>query len=181
MSGHRHTNDPNLTQNQGNMLGDRPCVRQSRLYREGCSGNAMKELMGQSELSWKTDQTEGCYGGGRVYDHNTEDNKAARNGVGYNNNNGAQQGQQRQSFQQDAYQPQQQQQQQQYRPQQQQQQQYASPSSQHQQQHAPPSPPQHQQQQQGEQTQGVSASTGRGFRPGAGYANRQTYNIFTGQ
>lgn len=128
MSGHRHTNDPNLTQNQGNMLGDRPCVRQSRLYREGCSGNAMKELMGQSELAWRTDQTEGCYGGGRVYDHNTEDNRASPN-------------------------------------QRQQQQQYSQP-------------PQQQQQQ---QEQAVSASTGRGFRPGAGYANRQTYNIFTGQ
>ncbi|KAL7704479.1 hypothetical protein N2W54_005498 [Lotmaria passim] len=142
MSGHRHTNDPNLTQNQGNVLGDRPCVRQSRLYREGCSGNAMKELMGQSELAWKTDQTEGCYGGGHVYDHNTEDHKAVRSGENGNNsnNNSSVQGQQNQ-----------------YRPQQQQQQQ------------KPPQP------------QAVSASTGRGFRPGAGYANRQTYNIFTGQ
>ncbi|AIN96137.1 hypothetical protein LPMP_100675 [Leishmania panamensis] len=127
MSGHHHTSDPNLTQNQGNMLGDRPCVRQSRLYREGCSGNVMKELLGQSELTWKTDQTEGCYGGGHVYDHNTEDHCAAP----------TQQQQLKQQCQ----------------------------------------PPQQQQQQQ----QAVSASTGRGLRPGAGYANRQTYNIFTGQ
>ncbi|KPI87606.1 hypothetical protein ABL78_3315 [Leptomonas seymouri] len=155
MSGHHHTNDPNLTQNQGNMLGDRPCVRQSRLYREGCSGNAMKALMGQSELAWKTDQTEGCYGGGRVYDHNTEDHKAARNG---SSNGSYAQGQQ------DQYQQQQQtpQQQQSFVPQQQQQ--SSSPLSSSQQ-----------------QQQAVSASTGRGFRPGAGYANRQTYNIFTGE
>lgn len=125
MSGHHHTSDPNLTQNQGNMLGDRPCVRQSRLYREGCSGNVMKEILGQSELSWKTDQTEGCYGGGHVYDHNTEDHRAV---------------------------PTQQQQQKQHQP-------------------PPPQP----------QQQTVSASTGRGLRPGAGYANRQTYNIFSGQ
>ncbi|KAG5485662.1 hypothetical protein LSCM4_06620 [Leishmania orientalis] len=126
MSGHQHTSDPNLTQNQGNMLGNRPCVRQSRLYREGCSGNAMKELLGQAELSWKTNQTEGCYGGGRVYDHNTDDHRAVLT---------------------------------------------QKPSEQQQQQ------PQQEQQPQ----QAVSASTGRGLRPGAGYANRQTYNIFTGQ
>ncbi|KAG5484992.1 hypothetical protein LSCM1_07072 [Leishmania martiniquensis] len=138
MSGHHHTSDPNLTQNQGNMLGDRPCVRQSRLYREGCSGNAMKELLGQSELSWKTNQTEGCYGGGRVYDHNTEDHRAALT---------------------------------QTPPPPQQQQQQPSQKQQQQQQ------PQHEEKTQ----QAVSASTGRGLRPGAGYANRQTYNIFTGQ
>ncbi|KAG5506300.1 hypothetical protein JIQ42_07918 [Leishmania sp. Namibia] len=133
MSGHQHTSDPNLTQNQGNMLGNRPCVRQSRLYREGCSGNAMKELLGQSELSWKTNQTEGCYGGGRVYDHNTDDHRAV----------------------------------------------LTQKPSEQQQQH--PSQKQPQQQQPQQEQQAVSASTGRGLRPGAGYANRQTYNIFTGQ
>ncbi|KAG5510720.1 hypothetical protein GH5_06943 [Leishmania sp. Ghana 2012 LV757] len=136
MSGHQHTSDPNLTQNQGNMLGNRPCVRQSRLYREGCSGNAMKELLGQSELSWKTNQTEGCYGGGRVYDHNTDDNRAV----------------------------------------------LTQKPSEQQQQHPSQKQPQQQQPQQEQQPQqAVSASTGRGLRPGAGYANRQTYNIFTGQ
>ncbi|KAG5510308.1 hypothetical protein JKF63_07636 [Porcisia hertigi] len=130
MSGHHHINDPSMTQNQGNLLGNRPCVRQSRLYREGCSGNTMKALLGQSDLSWKTNQTEGCYGGGRVYDHNTEDHRAV---------------------------PTQQQEQEQGQQQQQ------------------------QEQQQQQQEPAVSASTGRGLRPGAGYANRQTYNIFTGQ
>ncbi|KPA76002.1 hypothetical protein ABB37_08150 [Leptomonas pyrrhocoris] len=188
MSGHHHTNDPNLTQNQGNMLGDRPCVRQSRLYREGCSGNAMKELMGQPELAWKTDQTEGCYGGGNVYDHNSADHKAVRNGSA-NNAYGQGPQNQRQSFQQDSPQQQQQQQQQQ-RPQQQQQQSFPPQQQQQQraqqQQNYPPQqqqqsfPPQQQQQQQ-QQSPTVSASTGRGFRPGAGYANRQTYNIFTGE
>jgi hypothetical protein len=60
-----------MTQNQGNSLGDRPCVRQSRLYRELCGGNTMKELMGQDQLKWDTGRTEGAYQGGRVFDHNT--------------------------------------------------------------------------------------------------------------
>lgn len=40
---------------------------------------------------------------------------------------------------------------------------------------------QEQQVQQGFPGKPVSVSTGRGFRQGAGYANRQTYNIFTGE
>jgi len=34
------------TQNQGNVLGDRSCVRQSKLYRQYESGNSMKAIFG---------------------------------------------------------------------------------------------------------------------------------------
>ena len=68
--GHYHAGGANMTQNQGNMIGDRPCVRQSRLYREHVGGNAMKELLGQDTLKWDTNRTQGAYQGGRVYDHN---------------------------------------------------------------------------------------------------------------
>eukprot|EP00744_Colponema_vietnamica_P002093 GILI01003366.1.p1 GENE.GILI01003366.1~~GILI01003366.1.p1 ORF type:complete len:138 (+),score=33.05 GILI01003366.1:226-639(+) len=68
MSGHQHLGGVGLTQNQGNVVGDRPCVRQSRIYRENLGGNAMKELMGQDSLKWDTNRTQGAYDGGRVYD-----------------------------------------------------------------------------------------------------------------
>ncbi|KAG8344961.1 hypothetical protein ERJ75_001324400 [Trypanosoma vivax] len=68
MRGHQHFGDSSLTQNQGNVLGDRPCVRQSRLYREHNGGNTMKELMGQSDLKWDTTCTQGAYAGGKAYD-----------------------------------------------------------------------------------------------------------------
>jgi hypothetical protein len=60
-----------MTQNQGNVLGDRPCVRQSKLYRHHDGGNSMKELLGQDALKWDTTRTQGAYEGGRVYDHNS--------------------------------------------------------------------------------------------------------------
>ena len=65
--GHVNLGGPGATQNQGNVLGNRPCVRQSRLYREHNGGNAMKELLGNSELNWKTDQQQGAYKGRPVY------------------------------------------------------------------------------------------------------------------
>lgn len=69
MSGHRHLGGPSLTQNQGNVLGERPCVRQSRLYREHNGGNTMKELMGQGDLKWDTTCVQGAYAGGKIFDH----------------------------------------------------------------------------------------------------------------
>ena len=45
-------------------------MRQSRLYREHCGGNAMKELMGQGNLKWDTSAQEGAYKGKKVFDHN---------------------------------------------------------------------------------------------------------------
>ena len=68
MSGHQHLGGPGMTQNQGNIIGDRPCVRQSRNYREHLGGNAMKELMGQDQLKWDTTRTQGAYEGGNVFD-----------------------------------------------------------------------------------------------------------------
>jgi hypothetical protein len=68
MRGHAHDSTAG-TQNQGNTLGDRSCVRQSKLYRIRESGNDMKSLLGASNLAWKTDVKEGAYMGQRVYDH----------------------------------------------------------------------------------------------------------------
>ena len=57
------------TQNQGNTLGDRSCVRQSKLYRKYESGNDVKGILGTSHLAWDTNQKEGAYQGQQVYDH----------------------------------------------------------------------------------------------------------------
>jgi hypothetical protein len=72
MSGHKHIGGPQMTQNQGNIIGDRPCVRQSKLFREHDGGNAMKDLMGQGQLKWDTNKCEGAYSGNKVYDHNNK-------------------------------------------------------------------------------------------------------------
>eukprot|EP00971_Amphidinium_carterae_P341352 6480113-Amphidinium_carterae.1 len=51
-----HKHDPNApSQNVGNVLGIRPCVRQTELYRQHESGNAMKEIFGQSHLEWRSE------------------------------------------------------------------------------------------------------------------------------
>lgn len=52
------------------MLGDRPCVRQSTLYRQHCGGNEMKSLLGQDQLKWDTKQVQGCYAGRQAYEFN---------------------------------------------------------------------------------------------------------------
>ena len=65
--GHYHSNDASLTQNQGNHLGDRPCVRQSRLYREHVGGNEMKGILGHDALAWDTTKVQGVYDGQRVH------------------------------------------------------------------------------------------------------------------
>ena len=122
-----HLGGAGMTQNQGNVLGDRPCVRQSKLYREHEGGNTMKGLLGQDALKWDTNRTEGAYQGGRVFDHNAPRNTQA---------------------------PAQQQQQQ--------------PLADKRANAAPVPAP----------APGVKES---GFRRGSGYANKQTYNILTGQ
>ena len=67
MAGHWH--DPSAaTQNQGNQLGTRPCVRQSQLFRQNESGNTMKSLLGSSHLQWDTKHTQGAYDGRPAYD-----------------------------------------------------------------------------------------------------------------
>ena len=55
----------------GNKLSNRPVVRQSKLYREKESGNAMKGIFGQDNLQWDTEKQEGVFGGQSVYDAST--------------------------------------------------------------------------------------------------------------
>lgn len=69
MSSHKH-NPSAGTQNQGNTLGDQPCVRQSKLYRMHESGNGVKGVLGMSNLCWDTEHAEGAYRGQKVFDHN---------------------------------------------------------------------------------------------------------------
>ena len=52
----------------GNRLGQRPVVRQSKFYREGNAGNAMKGLLGQDSLAWDTEKNEGVFAGQALYD-----------------------------------------------------------------------------------------------------------------
>jgi len=65
-----HTHDSmSGSQNVGNKLGSKPCVRQSRLYRRNESGNAMKALLGSGEdLQWNEMKCEGAYANTGVYD-----------------------------------------------------------------------------------------------------------------
>lgn len=69
MSGHHHNSNAG-TQNQGNSLGDRACVRQSKLYRQHESGNDVKSILGTDHLRWDTEHQEGAYKGQKVFDHN---------------------------------------------------------------------------------------------------------------
>jgi hypothetical protein len=91
MSGHRH--NPNAgTQNQGNSLGDRSSVRQSKLYRQYESGNDVKAILGCAHLGWNPNEKEGGYKGQKVYDHladpNTRPEWMGRNeNTNYGNNN----------------------------------------------------------------------------------------------
>ncbi|RNF09967.1 hypothetical protein TraAM80_01806 [Trypanosoma rangeli] len=164
MRGHQHLGDPGLTQNQGNLLGDRPCVRQSRLYREHVGGNTMKELMGQEGLKWDTTCTQGVYAGGKVFDHNdkprtqvvAEDASSSnKSDIDLGNATGTDAevviAMETEDDRTSATQ---------------------APTQ------APAQPPQDQQRQ---SVTGAVPVAGRAFRPGAGYANRQTYNLFTGE
>jgi len=51
-----------------NKLVSRPVVRQSKLYREKESGNAMKGIFGQENLQWNTEQQQGVFAGQGVFD-----------------------------------------------------------------------------------------------------------------
>lgn len=52
----------------GNRLGERPVVRQSKIYRQNESGNAMKAALGHDELKWEIDGLQGVFAGQGVYD-----------------------------------------------------------------------------------------------------------------
>ena len=151
---HRNLGGAGMTQNQGNVLGDRPAVRQSRLFREHDSGNAMKDLMGSGETKWKTDQQEGAYAGRALYDHNAPGNRTKPQGQSQQYHqqqepqHQQQQQQHQQQYQQQNLQQDQQQDQQQGWQLDQLQQQQAQPQQQQQQQQ-----PQHQQQQYQQQQQ----------------------------
>jgi len=73
MSGHHHNSNA-ATQNQGNSLGDRACVRQSKLYRMYESGNDVKAILGSSHLCWNPNETQGAYKGKKAYDHMADPN-----------------------------------------------------------------------------------------------------------
>jgi hypothetical protein len=51
-----------------NKLGERPVVRQSKIYRERESGNGMKGALGQGHLAWDANQLQGTFKGQAVYD-----------------------------------------------------------------------------------------------------------------
>ena len=79
-----HYHDPgSSTQNQGNTLGNRACVRQSSLFRQYESGNSVKGLLGTGRLQWDTNQKEGAYSGqpvGSLFDHRTGENSRVHDG-----------------------------------------------------------------------------------------------------
>ena len=51
--GHHHdAASANGSIERGNRLGSRPCVRQSDIYRQRESGDAMKSMLGQDHLKW---------------------------------------------------------------------------------------------------------------------------------
>ena len=62
-----HWNSGSGSQNVGNVIGTKSSIRQSRLFREYESGNAVKGLLGQSSLQWNVNKKEGAYSG-PVYD-----------------------------------------------------------------------------------------------------------------
>jgi hypothetical protein len=66
------THAPGASTENGNTLGTRPVVRQSKLYREKESGNAMKAAMGHDSLQWDTEKLQGIFEGQGVYNASSE-------------------------------------------------------------------------------------------------------------
>lgn len=64
-----HSHNYGGTQNQGNSIGNKSSIRQSKLFRQYESGNDVKDILGTSNLKWKTDVKQGAYNG-KVFDHN---------------------------------------------------------------------------------------------------------------
>ena len=60
MSGHHH-DVREANQNLGNSLGARSCVKQTKFFRMYESGNAVKGILGTSNLCWDTTQKQGAY------------------------------------------------------------------------------------------------------------------------
>lgn len=87
---------PGMGIESNNRLGNRPVVRQSKIYRQNESGNAMKSLFGQDNLAWDPDQQQGVFEGRSVYDAESQGlmgsppARQARRGVGACNSYAAQ-------------------------------------------------------------------------------------------
>jgi hypothetical protein len=69
------------SQNQGNSLGTRPIIRQSKYFRQHESGNATKQLLGMSHLAWDVNQCEGAFKGHRTHDDNDRMNDYGQGGA----------------------------------------------------------------------------------------------------
>ena len=68
MPPHMKFASPSASIERGNKLGERPVVRQSKIYRELESGNAMKGLLGHDHLAWDATKAQGAFDGQAVYD-----------------------------------------------------------------------------------------------------------------
>ena len=63
----RMTSTPTGSIETGNKLGARPVIRQSQVYRQTMSGNAVKSLLGHETILWDTDRQEGVFRGMAVH------------------------------------------------------------------------------------------------------------------
>jgi hypothetical protein len=83
-----HSHNFGGTQNQGNSIGNKSSIRQSKLFRQYESGNDVKDILGTSNLKWKTEVKQGAYSG-KVFDHNaiSNTNNQSISNIKTNNNN----------------------------------------------------------------------------------------------
>mmetsp|Transcript_81078 Transcript_81078/g.161184 ORF Transcript_81078/g.161184 Transcript_81078/m.161184 type:complete len:191 (-) Transcript_81078:102-674(-) len=63
----RMMSTPTSSIETGNKLGQRPVIRQSQIYRETMSGNAVKSLLGHDDIVWDTERQEGVFRGMSVH------------------------------------------------------------------------------------------------------------------
>uniref|UniRef100_A0A7S1CG63 Uncharacterized protein n=1 Tax=Bicosoecida sp. CB-2014 TaxID=1486930 RepID=A0A7S1CG63_9STRA len=79
-----HFHDPGASsQNSGNVLGSRPSVRHTRLFRERESGNAMKCILGTPNLVWEVDPSASAYDRSRAPRGNAGSRKGVADERGY--------------------------------------------------------------------------------------------------
>ncbi len=171
--GHRWCGTAGMTQNQGNVLGSRPCVRMSKTYRELLSGNAIKEAMGHDQLKWTINEQQGAYKGMRTWNDSRQPTLTPQQQMQQKEQQQQQQARQglQQNMNQNQFQnvaPQQQKQQQQ---QMQCQPQFNNNNMNQQQQQQQPQ----MQQQQQQQNQQPYTTTGRRI---SGRANQQTFSLY---
>jgi hypothetical protein len=63
-----HAHGSGLSQNVGNIIGNKSSIRQSKTFRMYESGNAVKGILGMDNLKWDVNRKEGAYSGA-VVDH----------------------------------------------------------------------------------------------------------------